>query len=392
MRRLFLLASLLSALLLTLPSFAARTGPVDKPNIPDGTAAMTSGVSERAAMTDEADEKFSVTEEVTASSVETAWETATDTDHASGAEQQISAIAALTEAPAETEAEPTESEPPQKISEPTNTTSLSRDNAYILTVNGKDGQYTVPLGEYLIGAVMAEMPATFHPEALRAQAIAVRSYLLYRVGHGYRIYDWGSSCTAHFTEEDGRAFFGEHYDGVLKTVSAAVAETDGMVLYYEGDIACAAYHAMSWESTENGVDVWGGDQPYLTSVPTPEDDGIAGMVTTASFDEAALCMALGVEDALPMTVQRTAAGRLSSVTLASGEMIDAERFRSSLRLRSTSVTVTSQNENTLLLTVYGYGHGVGMSQYGADILGDSGYTCGEILAHYYPMTTLGLMP
>ena len=338
-----------------------------------------------------------VTEMIRKQSVETAGERTSDIDYASAAMQENT----VSETEAETEAE-TEivMEAVERSAVPEGETvqsvvhtqeRQSRDNAYILTVNGKDGQYTVPLGDYLIGAVMAEMPASFHPEALRAQAIAVRSYLLYRVNHGYRIYDYGSSCTAHFTEEDGRAFFGDRYDEVLDIVSAAVADTDGMVLYYEGDIVCAAYHAMSWKTTENGIDVWGGDQPYLSAVETPEDEGIAGMVTTASFDEAALCMSLGAEAVLPLTVQRTEAGRLSSVTLASGEVVDAERFRSSLRLRSTSVTVTSQNENTLLLTVYGYGHGVGMSQYGADILGDNGYTCSEILAHYYPMTTLGLL-
>ena len=266
------------------------------------------------------------------------------------------------------------------------------DSRIKLRITGENRTYTQSLRSFLIGVVMAEMPSYFHEQALRAQAIAARSYLLYRQERGFNIYDYGSSSTAYFTEEEGRAFFGEHYEAVLETVTAAVDDTDGQVLYYDGRVICAAYHAMSYCCTEDAQYVWGGDTPYLASVETPEEESVSGMTTEASFDEASLCRLLGIDDALPLSLTYTDAGRVQTAVTASGDVFDGEELRSRLRLRSTAITVEQQNEDTVLLCVRGYGHGVGMSQYGADIYGDAGYSYAEILSHYYPGTTLGLVP
>jgi len=265
------------------------------------------------------------------------------------------------------------------------------DSRVQLQITGQEGCYTESLRSFLIGVVMAEMPSYFHEEALRAQAVAARTYLLYRQERGFFIYDYGSSSTAHFTEEDGRAFFGEAYDDVLETVTAAVDDTDGQVLYYDGRVCCAAYHAMSYACTEDAVHVWGGDTPYLASVETPEHDTLSGMTTEMSFDEASLCRLLGVDGALPLTLTYTDAGRVLEAVTASGDIFDGETLRSRLRLRSTAITVLQQNEDAILLCVRGYGHGVGMSQYGADLYGDAGWNYTQILSHYYPGTTLGLL-
>ena len=266
------------------------------------------------------------------------------------------------------------------------------DSRIKLRITGENRTYTQSLRSFLIGVVMAEMPSYFHEQALRAQAIAARSYLLYRQERGFFVYDYGSSSTAHFTEEEGRAFFGEHYEAVLETVTAAVDDTDGQVLYYDGRVICAAYHAMSYSCTEDAQYVWGGDTPYLASVETPEEESVSGMTTEASFDEASLCRLLGIDDALPLSLTYTDAGRVLGAVTASGDVFDGEELRSRLRLRSTAITVEQQNEDTVLLCVRGYGHGVGMSQYGADLYGDAGYSYAEILSHYYPGTTLGLVP
>ncbi len=266
------------------------------------------------------------------------------------------------------------------------------DSRIRLQITGENRSYTQSLRSFLIGVVMAEMPSYFHEQALRAQVIAARSYLLYRQERGFFVYDYGSSSTAHFTEEEGRAFFGEHYEAVLETVTAAVDDTDGQVLYYDARVICAAYHAMSYGCTEDARYVWGGDTPYLASVETPEDETLSGMTTEASFDEASLCRLLGVDDALPLSLTYTDAGRVLTAVTAAGDVFDGEALRSGLRLRSTAITVTQQNEDTIHLCVRGYGHGVGMSQYGADVYGDAGYSYAEILSHYYPGTTLGLVP
>lgn len=308
-----------------------------------------------------------------------------------------------TEAEAETEAVKTEAiSIPQKTETAENrfvpkeeprvkSVNLGQDSRVQLQITGLERTYTASLRSFLIGVVMAEMPSYFHEEALRAQAIAARSYLLYRQERGFYIYDYGSSSTAHFTEEEGQAFFGDAYAEVLGKVTAAVDDTDGQILYYDGRVCCAAYHAMSYACTEDAVHVWGGDTPYLSSVETPECETLSGMTTEASFDEASLCRLLGVNDALPLVLSYTDAGRVSQAVTASGDCFDGEQLRSRLRLRSTAITVTQQNEDAVLLCVRGYGHGVGMSQYGADLYGDAGWDYVQILSHYYPGTTLGLL-
>ncbi len=383
MKILFLVGTLISALLLTLPPFLCRYA--ESPSEEGHTV-----VSEPAVP--------SVSEHVVCEPIDVP-QTEAATEVVSGTSVVSDELSDTATVPHETETEAMPTEPAKEVSQDiTNAASSAAvpetdgyDRHVTLTVTGEDGGYTVSLRSFLIGVVMAEMPSYFHEQALRAQAIAARSYLLYRQERGFHIYDYGSSSTAHFTEEEGRAFFGEHYDAVLETVTAAVDDTDGQVLYYDGRVCCAAYHAMSYVCTEDADNVWGGDTPYLISVPTPEDSSLAGMTTEASFDEAALCRLLGVDAALPLTLSYTAAGRVSEAVTASGDRFDGETFRVRLRLRSAVVSVTQQNEDTVQLCVRGFGHGVGMSQYGADLYADAGWTHAQILSHYYPSTTLGFL-
>ena len=379
MRILFLVCTLLSALLLTLPPFLCRqtAGKTDigQPVVStqaDGTTIC----KDTSAPPTEPLPKSVLTERVTDVSVtqDTVPETGTCGTEVVSSDKVTQAVSAKKAAATADLGE-----------------SDGHDSRRILWVTGEQEPYAASFRSFLIGVVMAEMPSYFHEEALRAQAIAARSYLLYREERGYHIYDYGSSSTAHFTEAEGREFFGEHYEDVLDTVTAAVDDTDGQVLYYDGRVCCAAYHAMSYTTTEDAEYVWGGDTPYLTAVPTPEPDTLAGMTTAYTFDEDALCRLLGVDAALPLTLSHTPAGRVQLAVTASGDTFDGEDLRARLRLRSTAITVTQQNEDTVQLCVRGYGHGVGMSQYGADLYADMGWSYREILAHYYPGTVLGLM-
>ncbi len=388
MKILFLIGTLISALLLTLPPFLCRQtesftdeGQVvlretTEPSVPDRTENALDELPQSEPVTDAVCPIQSTTAEPQESASEQQ-----STETAVSTETVMSAASAAADAPEqETSALPD-----------TALETDGYDSRVLLTVTGEDRQYTQSLRSFLIGVVMAEMPSYFHEEALRAQAIAARSYLLYRQERGFYIYDYGSSSTAHFTEAEGRAFFGVHYDGVLASVTAAVDDTDGQVLYYGGRVCCAAYHAMSYQSTEDASNVWGGDTPYLTAVTTPEPASLAGMTTEAVFDEESLCRLLGVEAALPLTLSFTAAGRVSAAVTASGDTVDGETLRACLRLRSTAITVIQQNENTVQLCIRGFGHGVGMSQYGADLYADAGWSYEQILSHYYPGTTLGLL-
>ena len=379
MKILFFVCTLLSALLLTLPPFLYRqtedAADMEQPSAADTVPYTITETIDRELPSAETEPE--VTEEMSAS---------TDTEPEQTAEPVPTETAIVRSVLSETSdnsgEEPAAAE----------TDHTGYDSRTQLLITGEERRYTQSLRSFLIGVVMAEMPSYFHAEALRAQAVAARSYLLYRQERGFHIYDYGSSSTAHFTEAEGRAFFGEHYEEVREKVAAAVDATDGQVLYYDGRVCCAAYHAMSYTCTEDAVAVWGGDTPYLVSVETPECDTLAGMTTEAAFDEASLCQLLGVDCVLPLALTYTDAGRVLQAVTASGDVFGGEDLRSRLHLRSSAITVTQQNEDTVLLCVRGYGHGVGMSQYGADAYGDAGWSYAEILSHYYPGTTLGLIP
>jgi len=379
MKILFLAFALLSAVLLTVPSFLNRcTAQKCLPVQPIPTVETSS----EPMLPEEPVVKDTETEALTVQSVaETAEQSTQSSGYASSAPQTDTVIS-----------EEVTTEPIAQTPEPdTPVIDPGYDRSITLTVSGEEGCYSVSLHEYLIGVVMAEMPVYFHREALRAQAVAARSYLLYRLDRGYDIFDYGSSCTAHFSEEEGRAFFGDVYDTVWAAAAAAVEDTNGEGWYYDDDICCAAYHSMSYGRTEDAAAVWGGETPYLTSVDTPEPAHLDGMMTEALFDEEQLCRLLGVKEALPFVFSNTPSGRVSEVKTASGEVFSGERFRSLLGLRSVNITFTEEGEDRVLLCVRGYGHGVGMSQYGADIYADAGWSYKAILSHYYPHATLGLL-
>ncbi|MBO5648821.1 MAG: SpoIID/LytB domain-containing protein [Clostridia bacterium] len=265
------------------------------------------------------------------------------------------------------------------------------DASQTITLARADGSYTLSLRDYLIGIVMAEMPSYFHPEALRAQAVAARSYVLYRIRGGFGLTDLGSTCTAYMDRTEAEAFFGDALHQVEEIVAAAVDDTDGQVLLWENKVICAVFHAMSYGKTENAVDVWGGDYPYLRAADTPEALSISGICTEASFDEGALCAALSVSAALPFAFTKTDGGRLAEVICADGTRIHGEDFRSRLRMRSTDIEILRQSETDVTFRVYGYGHGIGLSQYGADLFADSGMNYTEILAHYYAGSVLAVL-
>lgn len=254
-----------------------------------------------------------------------------------------------------------------------------------VTLGGKEKQ--ISLHDYLVGAVLGELPAYFSPEAKKAQAVAARTYLLYRETHGFALTGDGAVCTAYLSPEDAETRLGSYWETAVKEAEEAVSSTDGEVLFYDGETACTMYHAMSWQSTEDASHIFPNALPYLISVPTPEDAALAGMTTTVSFSAEELRHLLSIDTVLPVRIKENPSGRAESVTF--GETaFDGGEARRLLGLRSTAVTVEEQNADSVTLTVRGYGHGVGMSQQGAQAMALSGSTYREILAHYYPETAL----
>ena len=249
------------------------------------------------------------------------------------------------------------------------------------------------MAAYLPHAVAAEMPVSFGPEALKAQAVAARTYVL---ASGSRHPDAdvctdSGCCLAFRTEDELRALWGADYDANMAAVTAAITATDGEILTYEGKPIQAVFHASSAGSTEDSAAVWS-PQPYLVAVASPETaETVPELVSTVVFPPDELAALLGLNDTgAPETwlvdAERDDADRVRYLRIA-GQSLSGAFVRSALGLRSTDFFVRFE-DGAFVFTVAGYGHGVGMSQTGAKLLASEGWTYDEILAHYYPGTEL----
>ena len=259
---------------------------------------------------------------------------------------------------------------------------------------------TLGMRDYLTGVVAAEMPADFPLEALKAQAVAARTYAIYcadgkKHGEADICADPGC-CQAYQDEPARRAKWGGDFERCEDRVESAVTATAGELLLYEGRAAFAAFHSSSAGATEDCGEVWN-PRPYLVSVSSPET-----AETVPNFISSLRCAPLDFRDTLLSafpdcdlsgdpadwlgTLTRDQSGRVSSVEIG-GVTVRGTKLRSLFSLRSTAFTL-EYADGWFVFTVAGFGHGVGMSQYGAKLMAESGSDYKSILAHYYPGTEL----
>ena len=264
----------------------------------------------------------------------------------------------------------------------------------------------MPFGEYLKGVVAAEMPASFNDEALKAQAVAARSYTLTRM-QGYKRdgtppeHNGAMTCTdsthckAWLSEETLRKQWGASYDTYWKKISDCVDATMGVVMTYDGNLVNAVFHSTSSGTTENAKDVWGGNVPYLVSVqsegeelsPKYEDS------VTLTIDEfknkvlAAYPEAVWDDGELIRDITRSEAGGITTL-VTGGVTIKGTQWRTMFGLRSTNVDFSYEGD-TVTMHTKGNGHGVGMSQYGANYLAGTGMGYADILKKYYTGVEVG---
>ena len=247
------------------------------------------------------------------------------------------------------------------------------------------------LEEYLVGVVLAEMPASFREEALKAQAVVARTYGV-RALEGKRKHQEGDICgdsTCCQGYSDPADYGGTA--AALQKVRDAVAATAGQVLTYEGELVEATYFSCSGGVTEDAVAVWGTDVPYLQSVASPGEENAAYYVDRVEFSPAEFLRKLdlkltGDPDTWFGKVAYTAGGGVDTMVIG-GKTYKGTEIRKLLGLRSTAFDMDA-TEEIITVTTRGYGHRVGMSQYGADAMASSGSTYGEILTHYYQGTEL----
>ena len=289
-----------------------------------------------------------------------------------------------------------EAEPPQPSPEPV------IDSDMTLSVETGEGTRSMSIAEYLPMALAAEMPASFEPEALKAQAVAIRSYALYCAGHRKQAHPEADICTdasccaACCDWELMRLRWGEGYESFREKVEAAARDTDGQYLVWQEQPILAVFHSSSYGSTESCENVWG-PLPYLVSVDTPEtQEEVTNLLSSVElgpeeFRSAVLAVRpetqLGPDPAQWVSgVSRGSGGRVSELSIGD-QSFSGLAVRAMFGLRSTDFDL-SYDGSIFVFSVRGYGHGVGMSQYGAELMAKSGSRYSEILAHYYPGTEL----
>lgn len=240
----------------------------------------------------------------------------------------------------------------------------------------------LPLEEYLIGVVGAEMPASFPIEALKAQAVVARTYALKKIQEGKKLTDTVST-QSYKDNNELKGLWESSYEAYYQKVKMAVEATKGLVLYYEEDLIDAVYHSVSNGQTEDSMYVWGSEIPYLKSVDSSWDRKVSSYTKTITKDFNIVMQLLGItkESTNIEILSRDISGRVLKIKAGNQEFSGVE-FRNLLGLRSTDFDFSIEDGN-MIITTRGFGHGVGMSQYGASGMAKEGYQYDEILKHYY---------
>lgn len=277
----------------------------------------------------------------------------------------------------------------------------------------------LPLEEYVKGVVAAEMPAAFHPEALKAQAVLARTYVVRRLRlfGGAGVADGRADISSHPAQ--GQAWLDQRalrdrwgligYFRNWGKVSAAVEATAGQVLTYRGELADALYHSTCGGHTESAAEVWGREVPYLTGVPcdfcrhSPHyrtrvevslsdlKQGTVSGAASSSASAATSAGASGTGSGTPVLalVESTATGRVKTLRVA-GAVLSGTDARARFNLPSTWFTWQVEGDR-VRFEVRGSGHGVGMCQYGADGQARQGRTYLQIINYYFPGTEVKLI-
>ena len=242
--------------------------------------------------------------------------------------------------------------------------------------------------DYIVGVLAGEMPANFELEALKAQAVAARSYALKKMlsedEADYDVIDTVAN-QVYQDEEELKERWGNDYVSNMNKIKTAVLETKGEYIAYNGEVIEAFFFSTSSGKTENSEEVFTSARPYLKSVDSSWDAKVSPVFqveSDMSLYDFYTKLGLPYQDSLQVeVVKQTSTGRMKQVKINGIEM-SANDVYQKLGLKSTYFKMEQVGNNVHIQTK-GYGHGVGMSQYGAEGMAREGKTYQEIIKHYY---------
>ena len=257
----------------------------------------------------------------------------------------------------------------------------------------------IPLEEYVIGVVASEMPADFEEEALKAQALAARTYVVKQMMFDKQLPKLPagavvSDTTDHQvykTNDQLKKQWGKDYNWKMTKIYNAVASTQGQILTYDNKPIDASFFSTSNGYTENSDEYWTAALPYLKSVESPWDEKSPKyhdqtVISVRDFEKK-LGVKLGSGGEVGKVIERTSGKRVAQVDF-NGKKLSGREIREKLGLRSSDFAWQLKGDQ-VVITTKGFGHGVGMSQYGANFMAQDGKKYKDIVSYYYQGTKVG---
>lgn len=244
----------------------------------------------------------------------------------------------------------------------------------------------VILEEYIMGVVAGEMPISFSEEALKAQAVAARSYIMYKILHNKKKdYDVVDTVLNQVYVDDTslRKKWGKKYNEYKAKIQKVVQDTAYEYITYKGEIADALFFSTSGGYTENSEEIFSTKLHYLQSVKSDWDKISPVFSEQVEFSYKDFCNRLGISYTNKLSIkiiEKTTGGKINKIKI-NNKIYSGSSIVKALGLRTSNFSITPADN--IIVTMRGYGHGVGMSQYGAEGMARAGYKYDEILKYYY---------
>ena len=258
-----------------------------------------------------------------------------------------------------------------------------KDNKKV-SIKYKDKVVDLNLEDYVIGVVSCEMPASFNSEALKAMAIAARTFAMYKIktNKNYKL-STTTKDQCYITKKQMKKNWGNNYERNYNKIKNAVSDTENMYMTYKDKVIISFYFSISNGYTENCENVFSQKLDYLKSVDSSWDKEYSYKKKTVKFSEKDLLNKLGIKsDGIKsIKIDRSKTSRINKIVI-NNKSFKGTVFRKLLGLRSTDFDIKRKN-GLVYISTLGYGHGVGMSQYGANAMAKKGYKYDEILKYYY---------